>query len=74
MSEEAFKPYKESDILDRAVNYLCHVFVLKNMLYKGIITADNYEKAEKWAAEKYDISGKSLYRFDNIVTSKTEDE
>lgn len=74
MSEEEFKPYKESDILERAMNYLCHVFVLKNMLYKGIITADDYEKAEKWAAEKYDISEKSLYRFDNIVTSKTEDE
>ena len=74
MSEEAFKPYKESDILERAMNYLCHVFVLKNMLYKGIITVDDYEKAEKWAAEKYGISEKSLYRFDNIVTSKTEDE
>ena len=74
MSEEEFKPYKESDILDRAVNYLCYVFVMKNMLYKGIITADDYEKAEKWVAEKYDISEKSLYRFDNIVTSKTEDE
>ena len=74
MSEEEFKPYKESDVLERGMNYLCHVFVLKNMLYKGFITADDYEKAEKWAAEKYDISDKSLYQFDNIIISKTEDE
>ena len=74
MSEEEFKPYKESDILERAMNYLCHVFVLKNMLCKGIITADDYGKVEKWAAEKYDISEKSLYRFDNIITSEKEGE
>lgn len=74
MSKEEFKPYKESDILERAMNYLCHVFALKSLLCKGIVTADDYEKAEKWAAEKYGISEKSLFRFDNIITSKTEDE
>ncbi len=74
MSEEGFKPYKDTDILERAMNYLCHVFVLKNLLCKGIVTADDYEKAEKWAAEKYGISEKSLFRFGNIITSKTEDE
>ena len=40
------------------------------MIYK----IDDYEKAEKWAARKYDISEKSLFRFGNIITSKTEDE
>ncbi len=74
MSEEEFKPYKDTDILERAMNYLCHVFVLKNLLRKGNVTVDDYEKAEKWAAGKYGISEKSLFRFGNIITSKTEDE
>lgn len=74
MSEEEFKPYKDSNILESVMNYLCLVFVIKRMLYKGIINSEDYEKAEKWAAEKYGISEKSLYRFDNIITSKTEDE
>ena len=74
MSEEEFKPYKDNDILERAMNYLCLVLVIKQMLCIGIITADDYEKAEKCAAEKYGIPEKSLYRFDNIITSKTNDE
>lgn len=74
MNEEEFKPYKDNDILERAMNYLCLVLIIKRMLCKGIINAEDYEKAEKWAAEKYGIPEKSLYRFDNIITSKTDDE
>ena len=74
MSEEEFKPYRDNDILESAMNYLCIVFLIKRMLCIGIIIVGDYEKAEKWAAKKYGITEKSLYRFDNIITSKTEDE
>lgn len=74
MSEEELVFYQDSDALERGRDYLCLMLIIKNMFYKGIITADDYEKAEKWAAEKYGIPEKSLYRFDNIITSKTDDE
>ena len=44
------------------------------MLYKGIITIDDYEKAEKWAADKYGIPEKSLFRIGNITNNKSDDE
>lgn len=52
MSDEDFKPYKDTDILERAMNYLCHVFVLKNLLCKGIVTVDDYEKSREMGCGK----------------------
>ena len=74
MSEEEFAFYQDNDTLERGRDYLCLMLIIKNMLYKGIITADDYVKAEKWAADKYAIPEKSIFRIGNVITSKIDDE
>ena len=52
MSEEEFKPYKDNDILERVMNYLCLIFVIKRMLCKGIINSEDYEKSREVGGRK----------------------
>ena len=74
MSEEEFALYQDNDALEKGRDYLCIMLIIKNMLYKGIITADDYLKAEKWVADKYGIPEKSIFRIGNVITSKIDDE
>ncbi len=74
MSEEEFVFYQDNDSLERGRDYLCLMLIIKNMLYKEIMTIDDYEKAEKWAADKYGIPEKSLFRIGNITNNKSDDE
>ena len=74
MSEEEFALYQDNDALEKGRDYLCIMLIIKNMLYKGIITADDYLKAEKWVADKYGIPEKSIFRIRNVITSKIDDE
>lgn len=50
-------------------SYLTSLLVFKNMMIKGILTSDEYIKAENLLAKKYCINKGNLYRQNDLILS-----
>lgn len=50
-------------------SYLTSLLVFKNMMIKGILTKEEYIKAENILAKKYCINKGNLYRQNNLILS-----
>lgn len=50
-------------------SYLTSLLVFKNMMIKGILTKEEYIKAENLLAKKYCINKGNLYRQNDLILS-----
>ena len=51
------------------INYLNAITQAKNMLFKGLISREDYFKIEDRMAKKYNLPKTSLYRANDLINS-----